>query len=278
MNQRDDNAVLARAAGDEAAAVPAVRAPEDRHFVAALARGLQVLACFRSGDRTLGNLEIARRCGLPKSTVSRLTSTLKRLGYLIQVEDSGKYRLGMATLSLGGAMLARLDIRHLARPGMQELADFSRADVALGTRDRRAMLYIESCRSSAALTLSVDVGSRIPLATSAMGRAWLAMAPEAERREALAHLAERDPAGWPEIRAGIDKSLDEFHSLGVTCSFGDWVKDVNGIARAFQPGGGLPVMSINVGGPSSSLSPSFLLEEVRPRLLALVERLAPQAG
>jgi DNA-binding IclR family transcriptional regulator len=272
MNQRDDNALLARAAGDEDAAVAAGRAPEDRHFVAALARGLQVLACFRSGDRTLGNLEIARRCGLPKSTVSRLTSTLKRLGYLIQVEDSGKYRLGTATLSLGGSMLARLDIRHLARPGMQELADFSRANVALGTRDRRAMLYIESCRSSAALTLSVDVGSRIPLATSAMGRAWLAMAPEAAR------LAERDPAGWPGIRAGIDKSLDDFHSLGVTCSFGDWVKDVNGIARAFQPGGGLPAMSINVGGPSSSLSPAFLLEEVRPRLLALVERLAPQAG
>ena len=64
---------------------------------------------------------------LPKSTVSRLTSTLTRLGYMVQIEDSGKYRLGTATLSLGSAMLARMDVRQLARPMMQELADFSRA-------------------------------------------------------------------------------------------------------------------------------------------------------
>ena len=44
-------------------------AKEDRHFVTALARGLDVLSAFRSRDRTLGNQELARRCGLPKSTI-----------------------------------------------------------------------------------------------------------------------------------------------------------------------------------------------------------------
>ena len=70
----------------------------------ALARGLDVLACFRSGDKALGNQEIAQRCKLPKSTVSRLTYTLTRLGYLIHIEELGKYRLGTATLSLGSTM------------------------------------------------------------------------------------------------------------------------------------------------------------------------------
>ena len=98
------------------------RPKEDRHFVTALARGLQVLACFRSDDKALGNLEIAERCELPKSTVSRLTGTLTRLGYLYQVKASGKYRLGSATLSLGTTMLRRLDVRQIARPLMQELA------------------------------------------------------------------------------------------------------------------------------------------------------------
>jgi DNA-binding IclR family transcriptional regulator len=232
MDEYDDRALLADPPGIQRTAAQPGRPPADRHFVTALACGLEVLACFRSGDKTLGNLEIARRCGLPKSTVSRLTTTLKRLGYLIQIEDSGKYRLGTATLSLG----------------------------------------------SAALTLSLDVGSRIPIATSAIGRAWLAAAPEADRRDALERIEELDQVAWPSIRAGIDKACEEHRTLGVTCSFGEWQADVNGIARAFQPGGGLPVMAINVGGPSSSLSPEFLLGEVRPRLLALVERLAPQAG
>jgi hypothetical protein len=105
---------------------------EDRHFVTALARGLSVLSCFSSGEKMLGNLDIAKRCKLPKSTVSRLTYTLTKLGYLVYVEETGKYRLGTSTLALGSAMLARLDVRDLARPLMQELADFSKVDGLAG--------------------------------------------------------------------------------------------------------------------------------------------------
>jgi DNA-binding IclR family transcriptional regulator len=249
------------------------KSKEDRHFVTALARGLEVLACFRSGNRTLGNAEIAHRCKLPKSTVSRLTATLMRLGYLIQVGEGGKYRLGTASLSLGSAMLARLDVRQTARPVMQELADYSRGMVSLGTRDRLSMIYIENCRSSAALTLSLDVGSRIPVVRTAIGRAWLAAVSERERRDVMARVEELDETAWPEIKQGIDQSLAEYRSLGVTCSFGDWQKDVNAIARAFDPGGGLPPMAISCGGPSFTLSKDFLLNDVRPLLVEAVKRL-----
>ena len=251
----------------------APRPPEDRHFVTALARGLEVLSCFRSSDRALGNQEIAQRCKLPKSTVSRLTATLMRLGYLAQVEESGKYRLGTATLSLGSAMLARMDVRPLARPLMQQLADFSHGMVSLGTRDRFSMIYVENCRSSAALTLSLDIGSRIPVATSAIGRAWLAAIPEREREDFMAQVAEADNAAWPLLRKEIDRAVSDHRTLGVTCSFGDWQRDVNGIARAIQPGGGLPPMAINCGGPSFKMSKDFLLTEVRPRLIDLVAQL-----
>jgi DNA-binding IclR family transcriptional regulator len=248
-------------------------AKEDRHFVTALARGLQVLACFRSGETMLGNQDIAERCKLPKSTVSRLASTLTRLGYLLQVPDNGKYRLGIATLALGSNMLSRLDLRQLARPLMQELARFCGAAVSLGARDRFSMIYIEHCRGPAALTLSMDVGARIPLATSAIGRAYLAVMDERERRALMAELQEHDEAAWPKVRAGITRAMEDHRNLGVTCSFGDWQQDVNGIARAFQPGGGLPPMAVNCGGPASSLSKDFLLREVRPRLIELTQRL-----
>src|ERR1700732_604789 len=145
----------------------------DGHFVTALARGLEVLACFRHGDRMLGNQELSKRCGLAKSTVSRLTHTLTHLGYLIYVEESAKYSLGTATLSLGSAMLSRLDIRQLAHPLMQQLAEFGQCMVSLGSRDRLSMIYIDAVRGSAAVTLSLDSGARIQIPTSAMGRAYL---------------------------------------------------------------------------------------------------------
>ena len=117
---------------------------QDRHFVTALSRGLDVLSCFRSGSRMLGNQEISERCRLPKSTVSRLTYTLTKLGYLHYVKESGKYRLGTATLALGSAVLGRFEVRDLARPLMQELADSTGTSVALGARQRLSMVCVNS--------------------------------------------------------------------------------------------------------------------------------------
>lgn len=250
----------------------------DRHFVTALSRGLEVLGCFRSGDRVLGNIEIAKRCGLPKSTVSRLTYTLTRIGYLHYDEDSGKYRLGTATLALGSKMLARLDVRQLARPLMQDLADFSGAAVSLGTRDRLSMIYVEHCRSQSAITISLDVGSRIQLATTAMGRAYLAATSDGERHELMDRIRELDEIAWPKIRDGIEEGRAQYGELGCCCSFGDWQKDVNAIAVAFRPGPGLPPMSINCGGPAFTLSSEFLLNEARPRLIELVHRIEESLG
>lgn len=253
-----------------------INAKADRHFVTALSRGLEVLSAFRSRDRMLGNQELARRCGLPKSTISRLTYTLTKQGYLEHAEDgSGNsgYRLGSAVLALGSAMLARMDMRQIARPLMQELADQSQAMVSLGLRDRLSMIYVENCRSESALTLSLDVGSRIPLATTAMGRAYLALCSEAERGSLMERIRQLDEAAWPRIRAGMDRALAEYRELGCCSSFGEWQKDVNAIAIAFRPPGGRSIMAINCGGPGFNLSREFLLEEVRPPLLALASRL-----
>lgn len=253
---------------------PRAKAPrkpkEDRHFVTALARGLEVLTCFRHGEITLSNQELAHRCRLPKSTVSRLTMTLTKLGFLIHMEDSGRYRLGTACLALGSALLMRLDVRKIARPLMQELANTTGATVSLGVRDKLSMIYIENCRSSAAVNLTLEVGSRMPVATSAMGRAWLASIDATERQGVMDQMRESDPVAWPTVALGIEKALEDYRTLGVTCSFGDWNKDVNGISCTFAPGNGLPLMALNVGGASYNTKPEYLLEEVRPKLIAVV--------
>lgn len=256
-----------------AAALPTTNAKEDRHFVSALARGLDLLACFRSGDKLLGNLELAQRCKLPKSTVSRLTYTLTKLGYLQYEEGAGKYRLGTATLALGSAMLSKLDVRQLARPLMQELADFSRGMVSIGMRDRLSMIYVENCRSQAALTLRLDVGARIPIARTAMGRAYLAEISSSERNDILERVQELDEQEWPSVRDGVLRAIEEYRTLGCCTSFGDWQPDVNAIAIAFKPGNGAAPLSINCGGPAFNLSPEFLLKEVQPRLADMVASL-----
>lgn len=272
MTLENSPATAPATAAGRGARTRTARPPEDRHFVAALARGLEVLACFRSGTR-LGNQEIARRCNLPKSTVSRLTATLTRLGYLIQSEDGGKFRLGTATLSLGSAMLSKLDVRQVARPWMEELAALARVEVALGTRDRLSMIYVEACHSPKPAANILAVGSRIPVATTAMGRAWLCAVGAEGRAEFLERVSKRDAATWPQTLRGIERAIHEYSTVGVTCSFGEWQPDINGIACAVHPGEDLPPMAISCGGSAARLSPQFLLSDVRPRLIAMVARI-----
>jgi DNA-binding IclR family transcriptional regulator len=251
---------------------------QDRHFVTALSRGLDVLSCFRSGSRLLGNQDISERCRLPKSTVSRLTYTLTKLGYLHYVKESGKYRLGTATLALGSAVLGRFDVRDLARPLMQELADATGTSVALGARQRLSMVCIEVCKGNAVLSLNTEVGMRYPLATSAIGRAYLAVSGDTERADLMDQIRELDHVAWPALKQGIDTALAMYQTLGTCGSFGEWQPDVNGIAVGFRPGNGLPPMAINCGAPAFKVSSEYLLSEVRPRLIDLVRRIEEGLG
>lgn len=251
---------------------------QDRHFVTALARGLEVLSAFRSGDSFLANHELAERTGLPKSTVTRLTYTLTRLGYLHVVPESGKYRLGTATGALGSAMLANLDVRQVARPLMQALAAETGAVIALSARDQLSMLYLECCRSTSIVTLSLDVGSRIPLGTSAAGRALLAGVAPSERAGLMERIRALDEGNWPTVQRGIEGALAEYRRGRCAYSVGDWVREVHGVATTLNPGRGLPLMAMSAAGAAQYFPEARLRDEVAPRLLETVREIERRLG
>ena len=246
---------------------------KDRQFVNALARGLELLRCFGPGEVYLTNAELARRSSLPKPTVSRLTHTLTTLGYLNYSESLGKYQLGAGVLALGYRMLSNMDLRKLARPLMEELAEYAQASVSLGARDRLSMVYVESCRSSANVTLRLDVGARIPMATTAMGKALLCVLPEAERNYLLDHVRQRDEANWPRIKAGLEQGFKDYQDKGFCMSAGEWQGDVHAVGVPVRGLDGEQVMAFNCGGPAFLLSHARLEEDLGPKLVQLVRRI-----
>lgn len=251
---------------------------KDRQFVNALARGLEVLRCFRPGEQFLTNAELARRTAIPKPTISRLTYTLTKLGYLAYSEQLGKYQLGAGVLALGYRMLSNYDVRKLARPPMEELAEYAQASVSLGTRDRLSMVYIETCRSSANVTLRLDVGSRIPLATTAMGKALLCVLPDSERGYLLDHVRQHDPARWPRVLAGIEQGFKDYQDLGFCISAGEWQPDVHAVGVPTFGADGEQVMAFNCGGPAFLIPREKLVEDLGPRLVQLVKNLETNLG
>lgn len=243
----------------------------DRQFVTALARGLDVLRCFRSGEERLGNQQLAERCKLPRSTVTRLTYTLTKVGYLHQEQASGRYRLGMAALGIGGSTLARLEVKEKSQPLLQAVAESTGLQLALGVRDDLAMLYVDTCHGNSILTLQLNVGSRIPIATTAMGRACLAGMDEISRRDILARIRALDPVRWPKIKTGVEQAVRELAEYGCCGSFGEWRSEVHGIGIPLNLGSALPDMVVTAAGPAMTRSRDSYMAEVRPLLISLVQ-------
>ncbi len=251
---------------------------KDRQFVNALARGLEILRCFRPGEQFLTNAELAKRTGIPKPTISRLTYTLTKLGYLAHVESLGKYQLGAGVLALGYRMLSGMDIRKLARPLMQELAEYAQASVSLGTRDRLSMVYVESCRSSANVTLKLDVGSLIPLATTAMGKALLCVLPQTERDYLMDQIRLGDEANWTTIKTGIEQGFSDYQERGFCIAAGAWQSDIYAVGVPLLGFDGAQPMAFNCGGPAFLMPRDKLENDLGPRLVELVKKIDIQLG
>ena len=250
----------------------------DRQFVNALARGLEILRCFRPGEIYLTNTELAKRTGLPKPTISRLTHTLTRLGYLEYSEDQGRYQLGSGVLALGYSLLSGMDVRKLARPAMQELADYSQCNVALGIRDRLSMVYIEATRGQSAVTLRRDVGSRIPLATTSMGRALLCALPQNERDFLMDHIRLRNEEQWPKVKAGIEQAFKDYQDHGFCISVGEWEKTISAVGVPMIDANEEKIMAFNFGGPAFMLTREMLMEDLGPRLVNVVRTVEASMG
>jgi DNA-binding IclR family transcriptional regulator len=246
---------------------------DDRKFVTALARGLDVLRAFTPTDGLLGNGEIAERTGLPKSTVSRLTYTLTKLGYLAYTDRLEKYQLAPSALAIGFATLANMRIRQVARPYMQELADYADASVSLGSRDRLNLIYVEHCRAKSAIMLRLDIGSRIPVATTAMGRALIAVLPEHEREWLLSRIKRQERDRWPKIRAGIARAQKDLATRGFTISVGEWQRDVSGVGVPLVPRDGSSIFVFNCGAPAYLLARDKLESDLGPRLVNMVRNI-----
>ena len=242
---------------------------EERKFVEALARGLEVLGSFHPSDRFLGNQEISKRTRLPKSTVSRLTFTLEQLGYLNYSQTHNKYCLGNAVISLGYAKLSQMDIRRIARPLMQALAEHAQASVNLGIRDQLNMIYVDTYRNTSTLAVQLDVGSEVPIATTSMGRAYLCALPEAERSELLNQIRASDEGNWATVKEGFEKALSDYKELGFCLSLGNWRSEVHAIAVPLVMEDGT-VMVFSCSGASFQMPRQLFENEIGPRLINLV--------
>jgi DNA-binding IclR family transcriptional regulator len=251
---------------------------QDRKFVAAIARAFEILRAFKPGEGPMGNNELSKATGLPKATVSRLTHTLTRLGYLIHVESSGEYEPSPSILALGYCVLSNLRVRQLARDSMQQLADHAKASVGLASRDRLSMIYVAMCNGSNLRTMRHDVGTRVAVENSAIGRAFLAGITEKEREYFYGHFARAYGDKWPALKERIEGGIQQIADRGFCLVDGEWQRDTRAVAAPVISADGNTVLAMNCVAPTFQISAEVLENEIGPRLAHLCRGLTPMMG
>lgn len=240
----------------------------DAHFASTLARGLSVLTAFRAGETALGNAELARRTGLSRPTIARLTATLVQLGFLHRQPDGSGYRLGARLLTLVHPLLARLKLRQAARPIMQELADYARGAVSIAVMEGLDAVHVETVLSPDPHPLTPDIGTTTPLLQTAAGRALLALLDAPSLGVALGAFAAQRPALWAEFQATAAQEIERVRIQGFALSLGDYRPEVHGVAVPLARTESGECLSLNCGVPLYRLRPGALETEIAPRAVA----------
>jgi IclR family transcriptional regulator, acetate operon repressor len=146
-------------------------------------RAVNVLDAFGDGDDVLSLSELARVTGLPKPTTLRLARRLVETGMLERAEAG--YRLGLRLFELGQRVTTPRRLRQLAAPALERLYANSRQLVHLGVRDGRDVVLVESIGHDAGAEFDTNPGARVPMHSTALGKAILAYSSPSVLRDAL---------------------------------------------------------------------------------------------
>lgn len=246
-------------------------ARDNPDFVQSLAKGLEILSAF-SGGAVLGNQQLVTLTGLPKATVSRLTTTLVTLGYLQLDSQSRKLRMGTRVLGMGATVQREIGLQRVARPFMEALSRELELTVSFGTRDRTGLVFLEVARppSTARLVTNTDVGSVLPPASTSIGLAYIVAAPVKERAQILQSLSKRHKDEWPQLRLNIEKAHREYARLGFVITQRSWGRDVNGVGVPMLLPRRQAVYAFHCAGPASQLPLQRIRREVGPQLLRMI--------
>ncbi|WP_087039175.1 IclR family transcriptional regulator [Caballeronia arvi] len=251
---------------------------KDGEEVTALARGLDVLRRIAAADAPVSNRELTDWTGIPKPTISRITATLVGAGLLHRLPDSERFVLTASVLELSNGFLRNFDIRARARPFLIRLAERTGLSVHLAVRDRLEMVVIDAIRPRSAVLVSrLEVGGRMDLSRTAVGRAYLAVLSDADRRALIGSLQTASGDDWPAIAGGLQRGIDDALRLGFATSLGEWHHGLNAVAAGFVGPSG-ERYSVNCGGAAHQCPRENLIDDIAPVLLECVGHITREIG
>jgi IclR family pca regulon transcriptional regulator len=218
----------------------------DPNFMTSLARGLAVIRGFSREKRHMTIAQLSHKTGIPRAAVRRCLYTLERLGYVASA-DGRNFALRPKLLGLGHAYLSSTPLVVTAQPFLDQVSDAVDESCSLAILDGDDILYLARSVTSRIISVSLNVGSRLPAYCTSIGLVLLAHLPPAELNAYLARVElKRYTDRTITSRAALLEALEEVRSQDYAVADNMMEIGVRSIAVPVRDAVGTVVAGMNV--------------------------------
>lgn len=215
----------------------------------AVAKALALLRMFDDRAPIWGASEMARMTHLHRATVHRLLTALERAGMLAR-DGKDRFRLGPEAIALGARAVRTSDLRGIARPELELLAETTHETATLEVLVGADMLILDEVLAPGVLTAKPSVGTRWPAHATSTGKAVLALMSPANREQVLGKRLDRFTSETIVTHNGLTRASAEIRRAGYAIAWHELENGYVAIGAAIRDRDGRAVGALSVGGPS----------------------------
>ena len=216
-----------------------------------------------------GVSELASHVGLPRSTVHNYLSTLEQEEYV--VNENGRYRVGIRFLELGAHARNRRKIYEIAKPEVESLAEDTGELANLLVEEHGRGTYLQRARGQQAVQVEAHVGTRVPLHSTALGKAVLAYTPESRIDEIIEmHGIEAATPNTVTDRDALFDRLEAIRERGYAYDDEERLRGLRCVAAPILSNDQRVLGAISVSGPSHRIKGDYFRETIPNNLLEAV--------
>ncbi len=246
--------------------------------VQSLGRAFAILEEVARNRDGIALADLSKRVGLHNSTTFHLVKTMVSLGYIRQMKDSKRYRVGRPLFALAASALDEIEMVSLATPVLEDLTRETGESSHFAVRMGDSVVIIARTAGPGAFQILDRVGVVRPAHCTALGKVILA----ALRPDQLGRVldrAELKPLTPKTIveRAALEQQIDEIRHSGIAFDDGEFDPEVRCVAVPVRDFTGHVIGAIGISGPIWRLSIQTLQNRAKA-VQAAAERLSAEFG
>lgn len=245
--------------------------------VLTLEKGLRILSAVAEHRAGVTLTELAKALDVNKSTAHRFLTTFVELGYLERADGEERYRIGVKVLKLAGALLDGQGIREVASPYLHDLMRGTGETSHLCVVDDNEVVYIDKVDSPHPLRMYSHVGLRLPLHSTAAGKAMLARWPERRLEGVLDGELQQRTARTITSPLAFREHLAEIRTRGYAIDDEEEVEGVRCVASAIVDYSGSVAGAVSLSAPAGRLS-LVQAHEVAPLVRDVADQISGRLG